>query len=161
MSCHPVSSPTFDRPRVGVGVVVWRDDRVLLIQRGKPPGEGEWSLPGGGQELGETLFEAAAREVFEETGLTVRPTAVLTAVDNIVRDPAGAILFHYTIVNVLADYVGGIIMPGDDARDACWSTVPEMARLVAWPSTRDVIERSVLDRGHMLSMTRSDAGKMA
>ena len=60
-----------DRPIVGVGVVVWRGDRVLLIQRGKAPRQGQWSLPGGAQELGETVVEAAVREVLEETGLAI------------------------------------------------------------------------------------------
>lgn len=155
MSRNQIQAKPFDRPRIGVGVVVWHDRRVLLIQRGKSPGAGEWSLPGGSQELGETLFEAAAREVLEETRLTVRPTAVLTAVDNIVRNDDGNIAFHYTIVDVLADYVGGTVTPGDDARDARWATMPEMMRLVAWPVTRDVIERSLKDRRDMLSLPRS------
>ena len=145
------TSRSFDRPRIGVGVVVWSDDRVLLIQRGKSPGAGEWSLPGGSQELGETLFETAAREVLEETGLTVRPTAILTAVDNIVREHSGDIAYHYTIIDVLAELVGGELKPGDDARDACWADLPEMNRLVAWPQTREVIERSRLDRAQMLA----------
>ncbi len=128
---------------------------MLLIQRGNPPAAGEWSLPGGSQELGETLFEAAAREVMEETGVTVRPTAVLTAVDSIVRDENQDVAFHYTIVDVLAEYVAGVPVPGDDARDARWATLAEVKRLVAWTATRDVIERSVQDRLDMLSLPRS------
>ncbi|MEM7443382.1 MAG: NUDIX hydrolase [Pseudomonadota bacterium] len=151
MSGDTPSSAPFDRPRIGVGVVVWSDDRVLLIQRGKSPGKGEWSLPGGSQELGETLFEAAAREVLEETGLTVRPAAILTAVDNIVRDPDGAIAYHYTIIDVLAELVGGEVTPGDDAQDARWANLAEMKQLVAWPQTREVIERSRLDRAQKLA----------
>lgn len=159
MSDQRIPADSFDRPRVGVGVVVWQEDRVLLIQRGKPPDKGAWSLPGGSQELGETVFEAAAREVLEETGLIVRPAAVLTAVDSIVRDDSGAIVFHYTIIDVLADYLSGTIRPGDDAQDARWTTLPEMNRLVAWPSTREVIERSVQDRRDMLSLPRSDVAE--
>src|SRR3712207_2589394 len=78
-----------DRPWVGVGVIVWRGDQVLLVRRGRPPRAGQWGLPGGAQEVGETLFEAAAREVLEETGLTVRPYAVVTAVDAVNRDDDG------------------------------------------------------------------------
>ena len=155
MSQNQTAAAAFDRPRVGVGVVVWHRDRVLLVQRNKAPGEGQWSLPGGGQELGETLFEAAEREVLEETGLQVRSTAVLTAVDNIVRDRDGAIAFHYTIVDVLADYVGGTLVPGDDARDVRWASLDEVSTLVDWASTRDVIERSLQDRQAMLALPRS------
>ncbi|MEO1223398.1 MAG: NUDIX hydrolase [Pseudomonadota bacterium] len=155
MSQNHTANAALDRPRVGVGVVVWHRDRVLLVQRSKAPGEGQWSLPGGSQELGETLFEAAEREVREETGLRVRSTAVLTAVDNIVRDRDGTIAFHYTIVDVLADYVGGRLVPGDDARDVCWATLDEVSTLVAWASTRDVIERSLQDPQAMLALPRS------
>ena len=155
MSQNQTANAAFDRPRVGVGVVVWHRDRVLLVQRNKAPGEGQWSLPGGSQELGETLFEAAEREVREETGLRVRSTAVLTAVDNIVRDHDGAIAFHYTIVDVLADYLGGTLVPGDDARDVRWATLDEVSTLVAWASTRDVIERSLQDPQAMLALPRS------
>ena len=155
MSQNQTANAAFDRPRVGVGVVVWHRDRVLLVQRNKAPGEGQWSLPGGSQELGETLFEAAEREVLEETGLRVRSTAVLTAVDNIVRSHDGAIAFHYTIVDVLADYLGGTLVPGDDARDVRWATLDEVSTLVAWASTRDVIERSLQDPGAMLALPRS------
>ena len=83
-----------DRPIVGIGVVVWRDDRVLLIRRGKPPRKGEWSLPGGAQELGETLIEAALREVFEETGLKAQRLSLINALDMIDRDDQGKIRHH-------------------------------------------------------------------
>lgn len=126
-------------PRVGVGCIVFKDDRVLLIRRAKPPGMGEWSLPGGAQELGETLFEAAVREVREETGVTVTPRAIFTAVDNIVRDEDGAIAFHYTIIDVLADWVAGVPVPGTDASDARWADAGEAQRLVAWEPLRAVL----------------------
>lgn len=128
-----------DRPQVGVGVVVWRGDRVLLIKRATPPQAGHWSLPGGRQELGETLFETARREAFEEAGVEVRPRAVLTAVDAIHKDEEGGIAWHYTIVDVVADWVGGDGEPGDDASAVMWATLDEVDRLVAWASTREVI----------------------
>lgn len=126
-------------PRVGVGCIVWKGDQILLIQRGKPPGEGEWSLPGGSQELGETLFQAAIREVREETGVEAVALSVLTAVDNIVHDAAGALLFHYTIVDVVAEWQAGEPVAGDDARAVCWAGPEEWERLVAWGPLRDVL----------------------
>jgi ADP-ribose pyrophosphatase YjhB (NUDIX family) len=128
-----------DHPRVGVGVIVWRDGRVLLVRRTRPPQAGEWSLPGGGQELGETLFETARREVAEETGLEVAPTGVLTAVDSIHRDEAGRVRFHYTLIDVLADWQSGEAAPRDDVSAVVWATPEEAERLVAWSETRRVI----------------------
>ena len=81
-----------DRPIVGVGVVAFREDDVLLIQRGKPPHAGRWSLPGGAQELGEPVRDAALREVREETGVEVRLTGLVDTVDSIQTDTAGKIL---------------------------------------------------------------------
>ena len=89
-----MSRPYPDRPLVGVGVVVMRGGKVLLVRRGKPPREGQWSLPGGAQELGETVFEAGRREVREETGVELRPDRMehLAVVDMIERDEQGAVL---------------------------------------------------------------------
>jgi ADP-ribose pyrophosphatase YjhB (NUDIX family) len=136
-----------DRPWVGVGVVVWRSDHVLLIRRGTPPRDGQWGLPGGAQQLGETLFEAAAREVLEETSLSVAPTAVITAVDGISRDPDGTIRFHYTLVEVAASYDGNATpVAGDDALDARWATLEEAAALIEWDDTLRVIMLSAEKR---------------
>jgi ADP-ribose pyrophosphatase YjhB (NUDIX family) len=134
-----------DRPRVGVGVVVLRaaaeaaGPEVLLVRRGRPPGQGQWSLPGGSQELGETLFAGAEREAREETGVTVRATGVITAVDTIERDADGRIAFHYTIVDVAADWIAGEPVADDDALDARFAPVAEALRLVEWAVTRHVI----------------------
>ena len=135
-----------DCPRVGVGVIVWRGDRVLLVRRARPPGKGEWSLPGGGQELGETLFEAARREVAEETGLAVAPVAVLTAVDSITRDDVGRVRFHYTLVDVVAHWEAGEAAAHDDVSDVHWATPEEAEALVAWSETRRVIRLSAARR---------------
>lgn len=132
------------RPRVGVGVVVVRDGSVLIVRRGKPPGVGEWSLPGGSQELGETLFEAAAREVQEETGVTVAPTRVLAAVDNIVRSDTGQIAFHYAIIDVLAIWLSGEPTPRDDVLEARWSPIEDAVRLIRFPPARAVIQAAAV-----------------
>jgi 8-oxo-dGTP diphosphatase len=131
-----------DRPWVGVGVVVWQDERVLLIRRGRAPRLGQWGLPGGAQSAGETLFEAAAREVLEETGLEVVPHAVVTALDSISRDDAGEVQFHYTLVEVVAECGPGEPKASDDAMDARWVSIDQVGELVEWDETVRVIEMS-------------------
>jgi 8-oxo-dGTP diphosphatase len=131
-----------DRPWVGVGVVVWQGERVLLIRRGRAPRLGQWGLPGGAQTVGETLFEAAAREVMEETGLEVVPQAVVTALDSISRDDSGAIQYHYTLVEVVAECSSGEPQAADDAMDARWVSIDQARYLVEWEETLRVIEMS-------------------
>lgn len=137
-------------PRVGVGCIVWKGAQVLLVQRGKPPGEGEWSLPGGSQELGETLFEAAIREVREETGVEAEALSVLTAVDHIVHDAAGALLFHYTIIDVVAEWLAGDPVAADDARAARWTNAAEWEHLVVWAPLKTVLRQAWMERQEML-----------
>ena len=127
------------RPIVGVGVVVWRDDRVLLIRRGQPPRRGEWSLPGGAQAVGETVFEAARREVLEETGLAVEVLGLVDVVDSIHRDESGRVRYHFTLVDVHAEWRGGEARPLDDAAAVAWFDLEELPRLGLWSETDRVI----------------------
>jgi len=108
------------RPRVAVGAVVFKDQRVLLVRRGRAPAEGLWAIPGGSMELGETLQAAAEREIFEETGITIRAGEPVFTFDVIERDDDGRIRFHYVIVDMSADYIDGTLQPGDDAVEARW-----------------------------------------
>ncbi len=118
-----------DAPRVGVGAVVFQDGRVLMIKRGKSPSKGMWSIPGGRLELGETLQEAAEREVFEETGLIVRAGKPLYVFDMVARDDDGRIKYHYIIVDLTAEYIQGELKAGDDADDARWVLFEELESL--------------------------------
>jgi ADP-ribose pyrophosphatase YjhB (NUDIX family) len=136
-----------DRPWVGVGVVVWRGGDVLLIERGQEPRKGEWGLPGGVQELGETVFETAAREVLEETGVHVKPVRVLTVVDGIRRDAGGRVATHYTLVEVEAEWVAGEPIAAEDAADARFVPAHEAEAWVAWGETLRVIALSAAGRG--------------
>ena len=129
-------------PVIGVGAVVWRGDRVLLIKRGKPPLLNTWSLPGGRQELGETVAEAARREVFEETGLDVVVHDVIAVVDSIHRDEQDAIQFHYTLIDVLAEWQSGEARAADDATAVAWATLDELSHYELWSETERIIRLS-------------------
>lgn len=122
-------------PVVGVGAAIIYEGRALLIQRGKPPNQGLWSLPGGRVEWGETLREAVAREVREETGLEVELGPIVEVIDALGEgDPTPA--FHFIIIDFLARPVGGVLAAGDDAGDARWTTPDEWSAL---PTTRGLI----------------------
>jgi len=116
-----------DRPIVGVGAVIVEGGRALLVRRGTEPLKGEWSIPGGVVELGETLRQAAAREAREETGLEVEPGEVLEVVDRIMRDPEHKVQYHYVLVDFLCRWVSGEARPGADASELRWITARELA----------------------------------
>ena len=130
------------RPIVGVGVVVWRGDRVLLIQRGKAPRRGEWSIPGGAQEVGETVEAAGRREVREETGLEIEITGFLAVVDAIRPDEEGRIRSHYTLIDFAAEWVSGEAVAGDDAADCRWVHPDELPDYGLWDETLRMIRIS-------------------
>jgi 8-oxo-dGTP diphosphatase len=130
-------------PQSAVGAIVIRDGRVLLVRRGKPPGKGLWAVPGGRVELGETLKEAAEREVREEAGLIIRAKSPVYTFDVIHRDDTGRIRFHYVIVDLLADYVSGEPNPGSDAYDARWVTPQELEELPVSQTTREVLKKTI------------------
>jgi 8-oxo-dGTP diphosphatase len=115
-----------DRPIVGVLGVVRRDGRVLLVQRARPPNAGKWGFPGGVQELGETIFEAVARELMEETGLVTEPVEVLTTLDVIERDGEGRVRSHYALIAVLAEWRSGEVSIDDEALAFNWVTVGDI-----------------------------------
>ena len=133
-----------DHPRVAVGVVVLCPDQssVLLIKRGKPPEQGRWSLPGGGQELGETLADCARREVLEETGVTIRLAGVITAVDSIKYDARNRVRFHYSIVDFAALWIDGTPVAGDDVTEVLWAPVADLVPYQLWDKTLEVIEKA-------------------
>lgn len=128
-----------NRPLVGVGAVVWRGDKVLLVKRGRPPNLERWSLPGGAQEVGETIVEAARREVIEETGLAITQVRFLTALDMIERDELGHVRYHYTLVDVVARAEEGRAVAGGDANGAEWFTLDQLPPLMLWSETTRVI----------------------
>lgn len=128
-----------DRPLVGIGVVVRRGDQVLLVRRTKPPRPNAWSLPGGLQKLGETVFAAAAREVREETGVTAQGWRLVAIADLIEHDDAGCVRYHYTLIDVAAAWCAGEAIAGDDASAVAWAGVDDLARYELWDETVRVI----------------------
>jgi len=117
------------QPLVGVGALIVENGRAVLIKRGKAPLLGEWSIPGGMLELGETLRQGAEREALEETGLLVRATELLGVFDRVVPDAEGRIVYHYVLIDFLCERVAGELKAGADAADAQWLTPEEVAKL--------------------------------
>lgn len=132
-----------DSPRSAVGAIVIRGDKVLLVKRGNPPAKGLWAIPGGCVELGETLQEAAEREIKEETGVIIRATKPVYTFDVIHRDDQGRIRFHYVIVDLLADYVSGKPNPRSDACEARWVTSQELEELPMSRITKEVLKKTI------------------
>ncbi|HTV81388.1 MAG TPA: NUDIX hydrolase [Acidobacteriaceae bacterium] len=133
-----------DAPIAGVGAVIVRggaEPAVLLIRRGQEPLKGEWSLPGGAVELGETLEEAVCREVLEETGLSVEPVGVVQAFDRISRDAGGRVRYHYVLVDFLCLVTGGSLACASDALEARWAGPQELGGLT--PLTVEVIHKAL------------------
>ncbi len=126
-------------PQIGIGIVLLRGDEVLLIKRGKPPALGQWSLPGGAQELGETAEECARRELREETGLEAGPLHLVAHVDSIHRDAEGRIQYHYTILDFAAHYMGGDAVAGDDVTEIAWVHPGNFDQYELWTEARRVI----------------------
>lgn len=116
-----------DAPRLAVGGVVIKDDRVLLVCRGRPPAFGEWAIPGGSVELGETLQQAVERELREETGITVRAGEICYTFEAVKRDDEGRVRFHYIIIDLTAEYISGEIAPASDVTEAAWLTPGDLA----------------------------------
>lgn len=138
------------QPLVGVGAVIVEDGRVLLIKRGKAPLLGEWSIPGGMLELGETLRQGAEREALEETGLVVRAIDLLGVFDrivpdSIVSDPATPdemkrMLYHYVLIDFLCQRISGDVLAAGDAADARWFTPQEVAKISLPEDTRNIVQ---------------------
>lgn len=133
-----------DRPIVGVGAVIIHEKRVVLVKRGSPPLKGEWSLPGGVVELGETLRAAAEREAREETGLIVNAGEVLEVLDRIIPGQGGAPQYHYVLIDFLCTLHGGELRAGGDAADACWAIEEELSKFTLEQPAIQVIRKAFL-----------------
>lgn len=131
-----------ERPVVGVGAVIVHDGRVVLIQRRFEPLAGQWSLPGGTLELGETLESAVAREMLEETGLVVEVGSVVEVFDRILLDPDARVRYHFVLIDYLCRPVGGTLAAGSDVADAVWADPADLAKYRLTDKATAVITRA-------------------
>ncbi|HKW25866.1 MAG TPA: NUDIX domain-containing protein [Terriglobales bacterium] len=134
-----------ERPLIGVGAVIVDGGRVVVVRRGHEPLKGEWSIPGGVLEIGETLRAGAVREALEETGLAVEAGEVLEVLDRIVRDGEGRIQFHYVLIDFLCRRTGGELRAGGDAEEARWIRAGELDSFSIADSAAAVLRKG-LDR---------------
>lgn len=139
-----------DRPLVGVGAVIIQHGRVLVVRRATEPLKGQWSIPGGAVEVGETLRQAAAREAREETGLIVEAGEVLEVLDSIHRDAEGRAQYHYVLIDFLCLPVSGELRAASDVSEVQWVGVEELTSLGVAAMAQRVIRKA-------LGMTRSPA----
>jgi 8-oxo-dGTP diphosphatase len=130
------------RPVIGVGAVILDGDRVLLIKRAHEPLKGQWSLPGGGVELGETLERAIAREVREETGLEVDVGPIVDVIDRIVNDADGRVEHHFVLVDFVCHQSGGVLCSASDADAAEWVPLDRLAQYELADVTVGVIRKA-------------------
>ena len=130
-----------DAPRVAVGAVVLDGERVLLARRGRPPGKGKWSIPGGLVHLGERIEDALVREIEEESGLRVRVLGLCGVIDRVVREE-DAVRFHYVIIDYVAESVGGRLQAGSDAAEVRWVNVDDLGQYDTTDGLADMIHRA-------------------
>jgi 8-oxo-dGTP diphosphatase len=135
-------SAALPAPVPAVGVVCLRGDEVLLVRRGRPPRQGEWSLPGGRIEPGERAVDAALRELREETGVEAEITGLIDVVDGLFPE-AGR---HYVLIDYAARWLSGEPVAGDDAVEARFVALDAVEALVDWPETRRVIRMAAAAR---------------
>ncbi len=126
-------------PQLGCGAIVCRDGAVLLVKRGRPPRIGEWAIPGGKVQPGESLRAAVEREVREETSIHIHATEQVYLLEYLEHDAAGKLTFHYVVLDYRADYIAGEPRAGDDAEEAAWVPFTRLPELTMTDSTREAL----------------------
>ncbi len=131
-----------ERPIIGVGGILFQDERVLLVKRGRPPLQGAWSLPGGVLEVGELLADGLRREILEETGLEVRLLKLVEIFERIIRDAGGRPEYHYVLIDYLCEKTGGELRAGDDVVSVEWVEQDRLPDYDITSGTADVIRKA-------------------
>ncbi len=130
------------RPLIGVGALIFRDGEILLVERGKEPLKGYWSLPGGLLELGERLDAAVCREVLEETGLMVESAGLFELFERIMPDAEGKPEYHYVLADYICRVTGGSLAAASDVSDVAWVGERALSGYRLTEGTLAVIERA-------------------
>ena len=140
-----------DRPVVGVGGVIICEGRALLVRRGSPPLEGQWSIPGGMLESGETLLLGVRRELLEETGIEVTVLELIEVFERINLDGEGKARYHYVVLDYLCEAVRGEARAGSDVTEVAWATPAELAQFaLTETATRVILKAFDIAREHLL-----------
>jgi len=129
-------------PRLGVGVLVFRDERFLLIERGQEPNRGNWTLPGGKVEWGESVQDAAKRELWEECSLKADDYIFLDYFE-LIDQGAGSLQFHYVVLDFMAEYSEGRLTAASDIRAAEWFVYEDLQRLKTTDATRVLVQKAL------------------
>jgi len=132
-----------EHPLLGVGAVIVNDDQVLVVRRANPPLQGEWSIPGGLVDTGETTKEAVVREILEETNLTIEPVELVEVFERILRDADSRVQYHFVVTDYLCRLLSGEPRPGTDVSDMRWARVEELQVLGITPETTAVIRKAL------------------
>ena len=128
---------------LGVGAIIVRDERVLLVRRAHPPLQGEWSIPGGLVETGETTQEAVIREVREETGLEIQVAKLAKVFERILRDQDSRVQYHFVLIDYLCRPISGEAKAGSDVTEVCWATLDELDSFAVARDTCAVIKEAL------------------
>jgi 8-oxo-dGTP diphosphatase len=140
-----------DRPVVGVGGVIISEGRALLVRRGSPPLEGQWSIPGGMLESGETLVLGVRRELLEETGIEVKVLELIEVFERINLDGEGKARYHYVVLDYLCEAIRGEARAGSDVTDVAWASPAELAQYaLTETATRVVLKAFDIARERLL-----------
>src|SRR5689334_17567512 len=132
-----------DRPLLGVGAVIIKKDQVLVVRRANPPLQGQWSIPGGLVNTGETTKEAVIREIREETSLTIEPVELVEVFERILRDTHSRVQYHFVVIDYLCRLLSGVPVPGTDVNEIRWARFEDLPVLGVTPETTSVIQKAL------------------